>query len=106
MATGTSHLSISLKNPFLELIPFASRESFHLLLGSRIFVRVSSKELGKFVYFIVDNMNRGSKLLESSDQKIELARLNLQAGTSMKLISFFSHSKFMLLHFIAHIHVL
>jgi len=79
-----------------ELIPFASRESFHLLLGSRILVRASPTELGKLVYFIVDNMNRGSRLLESSDQKIELARLNLRAGEKAILSSaFHSASKYL-----------
>ena len=31
-------------------------------------------------FFTVDNMNRGSKLIDDVDQKMEVAQLNLEAG--------------------------
>jgi predicted ATPase len=63
-----------------ELIPIAQRESFHLLLGSRLLMKSSSQEQGELLFYVVDNMNRGLKLLESSAQKYELSFLNLRAG--------------------------
>lgn len=63
-----------------ELIPIAQRESFHLLLGSRLLMESSSQEQGELLFYVVDNMNRGLKLLESSAQKYELSFLNLRAG--------------------------
>jgi predicted ATPase len=63
-----------------ELIPLAERESFHLLLGSRFFMRASPIEMETMIFFVVDNMNRGLKLIQCSDQKYDLSLLNLQAG--------------------------
>ncbi|KAL7484100.1 hypothetical protein ACHAW6_009743 [Cyclotella cf. meneghiniana] len=63
-----------------ELIPIAKRELFHLLLGSRLLMKSSSSELSDMLFGVVDNMNRGAKLLENDEQKHELAFLNLRAG--------------------------
>eukprot|EP00804_Cyclotella_cryptica_P027830 CCRYP_009244-RA/>CCRYP_009244-RA protein AED:0.13 eAED:0.13 QI:0/0.87/0.66/1/0.25/0.22/9/246/899 len=63
-----------------ELIPIEKRELFHLLLGSRLLMKSSSSETSKMLFFVVDNMNRGVKLLENRAQKQELAFLNLRAG--------------------------
>ena len=63
-----------------ELIPIGQRESFHLLLGSRLLMKSSSSERGELLFYIVDNMNRGQELLENNSQKYELAYLNLRAG--------------------------
>eukprot|EP00804_Cyclotella_cryptica_P005744 CCRYP_000079-RE/>CCRYP_000079-RE protein AED:0.10 eAED:0.10 QI:211/1/0.88/1/0.5/0.33/9/0/1307 len=65
-----------------ELIPIEKRELFHLLLGSRLLMKSSSSELANMLFCVVDNMNRGVNLLESDDQKHELAFLNLRAGES------------------------
>ena len=43
-------------------------------------MKASTQELDKLIFFIVDNMNRGSRLITSSDQKYEVSLLNLQAG--------------------------
>eukprot|EP00804_Cyclotella_cryptica_P016554 CCRYP_004743-RA/>CCRYP_004743-RA protein AED:0.15 eAED:0.15 QI:0/1/0.75/1/0.28/0.37/8/0/861 len=63
-----------------ELIPIAKRESFHLLLGSRLLMKSPSLETANILFFVVDNMNRGATLLESSAQRYELSFLNLKAG--------------------------
>jgi predicted ATPase len=63
-----------------ELIPIAKRESFHLLLGSRLLMHSPGCNSNSMLFYVVDNMNRGIKLLESPDQKSELAFLNLRAG--------------------------
>jgi hypothetical protein len=43
-------------------------------------MRATPIEMETMVFFVVDNMNRGLKLIQSSDQKYELSLLNLQAG--------------------------
>ena len=63
-----------------ELIPISQRESFHLLLGSRLLIKSSSSEQGDLLFYVVDNMNRGMRLLDDRGQKYELAYLNLRAG--------------------------
>lgn len=68
-----------------ELIPISQRESFHLLLGSRLLMKSSSSERGELLFYVVDNMNRGLKILECTAQKYELAFLNLRAGERGKM---------------------
>lgn len=63
-----------------ELIPLQQREKFHLLIGSRLFLSTSSSEIDKFIFYIVDNMNRGLTLVDNPYQKYEMAELNLRAG--------------------------
>eukprot|EP00984_Skeletonema_dohrnii_P030217 scaffold21542_cov121-Skeletonema_dohrnii-CCMP3373.AAC.2 len=63
-----------------ELIPLQQREKFHLLIGSRLFLSTSSAEIDKFIFYIVDNMNRGVTLVDNPQQKYEMAELNLRAG--------------------------
>jgi predicted ATPase len=70
-----------------ELISIEKRELFHLLLGSRLLMKSSSSESSKMLFFVVDNMNRGVKLLENSAQKHELAFLNLRAGERGELFA-------------------
>ena len=62
------------------LIPQQKHESFHLLVGSRLFLTTTSSEMDDMIFLIVDNMNRGSKLMDKLDQKYELSSLNLKAG--------------------------
>ena len=73
-----------------ELIPIEQRESFHLLLGSRLLIKSSSSEQSELLFYVVDNMNRGVKLLESGSQKYELAFLNLRAGERGECIAYTS----------------
>ena len=63
-----------------ELIPLQQREKFHLLIGSRLFLSSSTSETEKFIFYIVDNMNRGITLIHNPLQRYEMAELNLTAG--------------------------
>lgn len=63
-----------------ELIPLHQRDKFHLLIGSRLFLSASTSETDRFLFYIVDNMNRGMTLVDNPLQKYELAELNLRAG--------------------------
>ena len=80
-----------------DLIPRQKRESFHLLLGSRLFISTSPAEMKRLIFFIVDNMNRGSKIIDDVDQKYEVAQLNLEAGEkALSASAFQSASKYLL----------
>lgn len=63
-----------------RMVPDTKRKSFHLLLGSRIFLRTSSAELDAHLFTIVENMNIGIRLIKSKEQRLEVAGLNLRAG--------------------------
>jgi len=80
-----------------DLIPLAKRESFHLLIGSRLFISTPPPEMEKMIFFIVDNMNRGSKIIDDVDQKWEVAQLNLEAGEkALSASAFHSAAKYLL----------
>ena len=63
-----------------DLIPLDKRESFHLLVGSRLLIATLPAERDGFLFYIVDNINRGSKLIEDAEQRYDAAQLNLDAG--------------------------
>jgi len=80
-----------------DLIPAPRRESFHLLIGSRLFMQTLPTEMEHMLFFIVDNMNRGSKLIDDPDLKWEVAQLNLEAGEkALKESAFQSAAKYLL----------
>lgn len=63
-----------------DLIPLQDRETFHLLLGSRLYTETAPSEMPNMIFFIVDSMNRGVRLIDDTSQKYEIAQLNLDAG--------------------------
>jgi len=79
------------------LIPVRKRDSFHLLLGSKIFMRSPANELTNIIFTIVWNMNQGIRQLKTRSQFHEVARLNLKAGKqAMASSSYDSASKYLL----------
>jgi predicted ATPase len=80
-----------------ELIPLQKREKFHLLIGSKLLLSTSSSELEKFLFYVVDNMNRGLNVVDNYHQKYELAELNLKAGEKvLERHSFHSSVKYLM----------
>lgn len=80
-----------------ELIPLQKREKFHLLIGSRLLLSTNSSEMEKFIFYVVDNMNRGLNLVDNTHQKYELAELNLKAGEKvLERHSFHSSVKYLM----------
>lgn len=73
-----------------ELIPQDKRESFHLLLGTRMYLNTPSGSLDKVLFPIVCNMNAGTALIRSREQKFEVAKLNMKAGSRLIASSVFS----------------
>ena len=67
-----------------ELMPAADREAIHLNIG-RLFRNAASGEVASTQLFdIANQMNKGQALLETSAERVELARLNLRAGELAK----------------------
>ncbi len=80
-----------------DLIPVGKRESFHLLLGSRMFMRTPAEAVTNSIVIIVENMNQGIRLIKTRAQLHEVARLNLRAGKkAMASSSFDSATKYLL----------
>ena len=72
-----------------SMIPEEERVGLHLQIGKLL--RQSIPDPGQQkLYNIVDHYNRGAALLSSNKEKIELARLNLQAGHNAKSSGAFS----------------
>lgn len=65
-----------------ELIPVTKRPAFHLLIGSRLFLKTPTAELDDSIFDIVGNMNIGLHLIRSQYQRHQVANLNLRAGMS------------------------
>ena len=80
-----------------DLIPPSKREPFHLLVGSRLLIATSPMEMEDLLYYIVDNINRGSRLIEDAKLKYEAAQLNLDAGEkALSATAFHSAAKYFL----------
>ena len=80
-----------------ELIPLEQREKFHLLIGSRLFLSTAPAEMEAIIFYVVDNINRGINLVNNTDQKYEVAELNLKAGEKvLERHSFHSSVKYLM----------
>ena len=63
-----------------SLIGNEERVKMHHKIGSHLLKDTPVAHLDEKVFYIVDQLNRGSSLIESLDEKIELVALNLHAG--------------------------
>ena len=80
-----------------DLTPLLKWEAFHLLVGTRLFTATSPSEMEHMIFLIVDNMNRGSKLIDDPEQKYEVSQLNLEAGEkALSASAFHSAAKYLL----------
>ena len=79
------------------LINLRQREKLHLLIGSRLLLCTQSPEVDRHIFQIADNVNRGINLLETPEQKGEVAELNLKAGEKvLRQQSFHSAVKYLM----------
>eukprot|EP00957_Ditylum_brightwellii_P085919 6536531-Ditylum_brightwellii.AAC.1 len=72
------------------LIPKEEKHLWHLRVGYNIWTNVPEKDEDKVIFIAVDQMNHGMSLIESENQKIQLAKLNLRAGVKAVSLSTFS----------------
>jgi predicted ATPase len=84
----------------ISLTPALERESMHLQIGRQILHAVSNRScesLDVHLQLIVDQLNYGSSLIESYDEKLRLTELNRQVGQqSLAACSFLEATLYLL----------
>jgi predicted ATPase/signal transduction histidine kinase len=73
-----------------SLIPDAEKRSVHLQIGRTLLERTPPRDHELRLFAIVDHLNAGAGLLETRDEKLQLARLNLRAGAKARDSAAFS----------------
>ncbi|WP_050422102.1 PAS domain S-box protein [Bradyrhizobium tropiciagri] len=66
------------------LIPEASRAEAHLTIGRLLLAQTAPEKRDEAIFEIVNQLNRGALLISSSEEREQLARLNLIAGKRAK----------------------
>jgi predicted ATPase/signal transduction histidine kinase len=66
------------------LIPESNRAAAHLRIGWLMASRLAPTETGEDIFEIVNQLNRGSALVESPDERERIAELNLVTGKRAK----------------------
>ena len=67
-----------------SLIPEQSRDAAHLRIGRLLAACTPQQKREEAIFQIVNQMNRGANLITSSDEREQLAELNLAAGKRAK----------------------
>ncbi|KPA17494.1 multi-sensor signal transduction multi-kinase [Candidatus Magnetomorum sp. HK-1] len=67
-----------------SLIPDKDKKHFHLKIGWLLLNNINNEKLDESIFTIVGHLNNGWELIDNHDQKLRLARLNLQAGKKAK----------------------
>ncbi|XYI02363.1 AAA family ATPase [Sorangium sp. So ce1128] len=66
------------------LIPETSRVEMHLSIGRLLASRLSPEAIADRIFEVVNQLNRGSSLVESQQEREQIAELNLLAGKRAK----------------------
>lgn len=66
------------------LIEESEKKIVHLRIGRLLLENLGSNEQEERIFELVDHLNVGRELLDNEKEKVELARLNLQAGIKAK----------------------
>lgn len=66
------------------LIDEAEKSIVHHRIGKLLLANLSKKEYGEKIFTLADHLNQGQSLIEGDDEKIMLAKLNLEAGKKAK----------------------
>lgn len=78
--TEYSFLHDRVQEAAYALIPEADRPAMHLAIGRALLSRASADTLEEQIFEIVNQLDRGAPLIESRQEREQLARLNLIAG--------------------------
>ena len=63
------------------------RQQTHLNIGRRLLEHTETNQLESQLFSIIEQLNQGQYLIESQEEKLRLAQLNLQAAEKAKLAS-------------------
>ena len=72
-----------------SMVSEENREQIHLKIGRALESHLSEDERGERIFDIVNQSNKASSLLGSNEERIEMASMNLRAGSKAKLNSAF-----------------
>jgi histidine kinase len=67
-----------------SLIPEYEKASMHYKIGNNVLKKTDAKDMNEKVFYIVDQLNMGITLITGSDERINLANLNLTAVRKAK----------------------
>jgi diguanylate cyclase (GGDEF)-like protein len=67
-----------------SLIPTEEREAMHYRIGNNVLKKTDPQHLQEKIFYIVDQLNRGVRLVSGPDEEIRLAKLNLLAAQKSK----------------------
>ncbi|MBN9378869.1 MAG: hypothetical protein BGO14_03340 [Chlamydiales bacterium 38-26] len=70
-----------------SLIPEKEKVELHYRIAKLLILDFSEKERDEKVFEIVNQLNLGSRLIKTDEERIQLVQLNLQAGQKAKLSS-------------------
>lgn len=79
-----------------SMIPEAEKEAMHYRIGSNVLKKTGEKNLHDKIFYIVDQLNRGIKLVSGTDEEIMLASLNLRAAQKSKKSTAYASAAFYL----------
>ncbi|MEM9926601.1 MAG: AAA family ATPase [Cyanobacteria bacterium P01_D01_bin.50] len=68
-----------------SLIPETQKQSTHLKIGQLLLQKLSDEEKSSRIFDLVNQLNLGKNIIKTSEDKFQLASLNLQAGKKAKL---------------------
>lgn len=67
-----------------SMIPENEKEATHYLIGTNVLKRTGAENLNEKIFYIVDQLNRGIRLISGTDEEMMLVKLNLQAAQKSK----------------------
>jgi len=67
-----------------SMIPETSRAATHLRIGRMLASKLSPQAMGESIFDVVNQLNRGSSLVELQEERERIAELNLLAGQRAK----------------------
>ena len=67
-----------------SLIDDTRKKAIHLQIGRLLLANTSATELPEKIFEIADHLNLAGELITDESERVELARLNLEAGTKAK----------------------
>ena len=79
-----------------SLIPKNEKEETHYRIGTNVLKKTDADSINEKIFYIVDQLNRGIRLVSGIDEEIMLAKLNLQAAQKSKKSTAYASASFYL----------
>ncbi|ESP62875.1 hypothetical protein SMITH_77 [Smithella sp. ME-1] len=79
-----------------SMIPKNEKEEMHYRIGNNVLKKTGENNLNEKIFYIVDQLNRGIRLVSETEEEIRLAKLNLQAAQKSKKSTAYASASFYL----------